>query len=243
MEQTNTQIQHPQDSQSQERVQAIIEQAQAAGAGTSSIMKTIKSTGRRSVLPGQGKESYVERRMREKREQKENQETIALINEVLDINAPINNATRYVEDARELTTKVTDLSANEGVHAALAKIDEMANQGNNAAKELSKRVNVSIQAFQNDMENSIAMSSNLMIKVSTLAASTEGKEKLDGPTLQLAAELDAQTSAANWSLATMYGMSANTLLSNLNEAVTFVEEQKKQEATDVTVVTDVQVKE
>lgn len=230
-----------------QRVQSIVEQAKASGAyKESKVFK--KSKSRQSVLPGKKKESYAERRMRERKEEKDQQQLQQLLNETLDINAPINNAMAYVNDAKELTEKVTDLAQNHGVQASLSKLDELAKDGDQEAKKLATLVGVSMKAFENDMENSIAMSSDLMSRVGILSGMAQGKDKIDGITLHAASELDAQTSAANWSLITHYGTSSQELLSNLNQVVEYTKEHLKQykqqqDAVDVNVVTDVVVKE
>ncbi len=229
------------------RVQDIVKQAKEHGAVKNSI-EFKKSLNRQSVLPGKKRESYAERRMREKKEQKDNAEVQSLLNEVLDLNAPVNNAMRYVEDAKTLTDQVTNLAQNQGVQASLSKLDELASTGDEQAQELADRVQVSIKAFQNDMENSIAMSADLMSRVGVLSTLSQGKEKIDGVTLRAASELDAQTSAANWSLVTMYGTSSQELLANLDEVVNYAKphiatEQETADAVDVNVITDAVVKE
>lgn len=232
------------DKEAQERVQGIVSQAQKLGVIEDSKYKQPKV--RQSVLPGKKRESYAERKLREKKQDNIEKEIQELTDKILDVNEPVKNAMLYVEDAKVLTQKVTDLSQNEGVQKALSKLDELAKVGDQEALALSSRINVSIKAFQNDMENSIAMSSDLMAKVGVLSVMTEGKKKLDGPCLQAAAALDAQTSAANWSLVTMYGISSQELLSDLDEAVKFTKpavEQDKEQATDVNVITDAVVKE
>jgi hypothetical protein len=233
-----------QDSESVEkdnRVTAIVAEAQKYGAGFSKILENAKPVRQKSVLPGKGPESYVERKMREKREEKQDKEIKDVINEALDPTAPINSAKRYIQDAQELTNKVVDLSANEGVQAALSKIDELVSSGQEKAVELSQRINISIRAFHNDMQNASAMSEDLEKRIDSLTPLIPNKNEgnVSGEILRKAAELDAVTSAANWSMATMFGLSAQSLLSNLDEAVEYTKDLDKQSVTDVNVVTDV----
>lgn len=219
------------------RVQDIVNYHQHVK-GLSSSKPSLKR--KKSVLPGHGRESYVEKRMREKREEKDQKEINEVLVQALDCKAPINNAKMYIADAIELTNKVMTLSSNEGVQNALGDIDQLANLGDEKAKELSQRINVSILAFQNDMSGSQSMIKDLTGKIDVLEPKIS--EAVDGATLRMAAELDAVTSAANWSLATMYGMSAQNLLSNLDEAVSYSKEKSDASVTDVNVITDVVVK-
>lgn len=232
------------DLEKDNRVSAIVAEAQKNGAGFSNILENAKPVRQKSVLPGKGPESYVERKMREKREEKQDIEIKNVINEALDPTAPINSAKRYIHDAQELTNKVVGLSSNEGVQKALGKIDELVKTGEQQAVELSQRINISIRAFHNDMQNANAMSEDLDSRIKNLLPLIPNKEgtNIAGEILRKAAELDAVTSAANWSMATMFGLSAQSLLSNLNEAVDYTKDMDIKNATDVNVVTDVDPK-
>lgn len=222
-------------------VNNIIEQASAAGAVK---QKDYRDGARKSVLPGQGRESKIQMKLRQKREEKMDKEIKDVLDQALSIDVPIKNANDYINDVSQLIENTYALTKNESIQKAVAFVDEHAmapDSQDEQAKSISTRLNIAIKAFSNDSDGAKAMMEDVKNRAEKLDQIRKEKGDQNGETLRAAMELDSTVGAGNWALINMLAQTTTQFHSMLQEAVDYT--SAKQSTTDVNVVTDVQVKE
>ena len=223
---------------------------------TKSETKLISGVTRLKLANGR-RESAIEARLRVRRQESATQRSAEeqkaideLIKKELDPNTPIKNALGFINDSTELTGRVIGLMQNEGIQAAILKIDELVAAGDAKAVSISESINMQCKAFERDMVQNKKLCDSLSTDVQQLAPLIENSVggQLSGELLQQAVKLDSVASAANWMLSSAYAVTAQAFVDTVNDAVNYTKDVNQQaaneaDATNVNVITDVKPKE